>query len=254
MIKSKYIKNLLQVPARWVDARLQGCAARLRRHRLKIAVIVGIPLLSIGYHQYSVNTAVHTATARVEAEAYGQFGVEVFTLATVLVGEAKGQPDEWPDMATAFLSRVDDPRWENSVERVAKHRCEIDALCDRVPEYLVSEIGQQAIQFAREVLTAYHDGEFVPTHTGHSWATPKAAEGHAYFEGLTVVAEGEGHMYFADAPTRPKPNPLRCGEQSLAPCTSIRPMPKPVPSTGHEQYRDEGIELAIAQALATATN
>lgn len=232
---------------RWLDAKLMHAALWLRHNRLKIAAIVGLPILLIGYHQYTLNTAVAkteasfaTAVAEAEAKAYGQFGVEVFTLATVLVGEAKGQPEEWPDMATAFFARVDDPRWANSVERVAKEGCEVVALCDDVPEYLTSDIGRKAIVFAREALTAYYASEFVPTHGGHSWATPKAAEGHRYFEGLDVVAEGSGHKYFDD--------------RVLAPERSIRPKPKPVPSPRtNEQFLGEATQSAIALAIAEAT-
>ena len=252
----KFITNLSKKPVRFVDAQLQRAAAWLRRYKFKIVAIFGMPLLLIGYHQYSVSVAVSHATAAVEGEAYGTFGVEVFTLATVLVGEAKGQPEEWPDMATAFFARVSDKRWANDVEHVAKEGCEIDAMCDRVPEYLTSDVGQQAIVFAREALRAYHAGEFRSTHQGHSWATPKAAEGHRYFEGLMVVAEGTGHQYFADKPIRPMPRPT-CTKPagSHAPCTSIRPKHRPaVSSTDHEQYRDEGIELAVLEALSSPTD
>lgn len=230
------------MPVKWLDAKLMYVALWLRRYRFRIAAIVGLPIMLIGYHQYTINTAVTSAVAEVEAEAYGPFGVEVFTLATVLVGEAKGQPEEWSDIATAFFARVDDPRWSNSVERVAKEGCEIDALCDRVPEYLTSEIGRKAIVFARGALTAYYAGEFAPTHGGHSWATPKAAEGHRYFESLDVVAEGSGHKYF--------------GDRVLAPERSIRPRPKPaeVPSPRtNEQFLGEETRTAIALAIAEAT-
>lgn len=250
----KFVNNLSQDLKAKADAKIHTFASHLRRVLWKAVLILAIPMAGWLYHEHKAAEAISEAVAEAEARAYGQFGVEVFTLATVFVGEAKGQPKEWLDIASAFFARVDDPRWANTVERVAKERCEIDALCDRVPEYLTSEVGQQAILFAREVLTAYYTGTFVPTHPGHSWATPKAAEGHAYFEGLEVVAQGTGHQYFADAPMRPKPNPQRCGEQSLAPCTSIRPKPRPtVLSPETEQFFGDEIDAAVALALAEAT-
>lgn len=194
---------------------------RLRRFVRNAVLLSMVPLSGWVYHQQAVKQAVIEATRATEAKAYGQFGVEVFTLATILVGEAKGQVEEWPDIASAFFARVDDPRWPSDIEHVAKQKCEIDALCDRVPEYLNSEIGQQAIVYAKEVLSAYYAGEFIPTHGGHSWATPKAAAGHAYFEGLEVVAEGIGHQYF--------------GDKTLAPLHSIRPLSRPQSSFLSEQ-------------------
>lgn len=144
-----------------------------------------------------------------ESQTVSPFELQVVKLAEAIYGEAKGHPDDWPHIATAIFNRVDDERWSDTVMGVLFARCEIDALCDSLPEVLTSTVGQQALQFAAEALAVYEDGTFVRTHTGHSWATPAAAEGHAYFEGLQQVMEASGHQYFAD--------------KSLAPVVSVRP-------------------------------
>lgn len=144
-----------------------------------------------------------------ESQTVSPFELQVMKLAEALYGEAKGHTDDWPHIATAIFNRVDDERWDNTLMGVLFTRCEIDALCDSLPEVLTSKVGSQALEFAAEALLAYEAGTFVHTHVGHSWATPAAADGHAYFAGLQPVMEASGHQYFAD--------------KSFAPAVSVRP-------------------------------
>jgi len=141
--------------------------------------------------------------------------IEVFYLAQALVGEAKGEPDEWETMTTAIFNRVDDDRWPDTLvgtllQKDRNGRCQIVAMCDAVPEDLTSEIGQAAVAHAQVALEQLAIGTYDRAHNAHSWATPIAADGHAYFGGLCQVAAGSGHQYFADCPagmvvTSPRP-------------------------------------------------
>lgn len=140
----------------------------------------------------------------------GQFGVEVHTLAQMYVGEAKGQPEEWPDLFSAVLNRVDDTRFPGTIETVIKavspsgKSCEINAMCDVVMEVMTTQLGQSALLTAYSHLQEHYAGKFRRTHAGHSWATPAAATGHAYFESLVVVLKRSGHWYFGDISYAPK--------------------------------------------------
>ena len=139
-----------------------------------------------------------------ESQTLSETEIEIYLFAQMLHGEAKGHENDWPHMASGTFNRVADGRWGNTVTEVLlKTRpngtgCEIDAMCDRVMENLMTEAGAKARAFAATVLDQYHSWEFEPTHSGHSWATPAAAEGHAYFEGLCEVAQASGHKYFGD--------------------------------------------------------
>jgi len=160
-----------------------------------------------------------------EAVTLSSREIEIFYLAQALVGEAKGQPDEWETMTTAIFNRVDDDRWPDTLAGVllqldANGRCQIVAMCDVVPEDLTSEIGQAAVAHAQVALEQLAIGTYERAHSAHSWATPIAADGHAYFGGLCEVAEGSGHQYFAD-----------CPEGVVA--VSLRPLARPVVGVEH---------------------
>jgi hypothetical protein len=189
----------------------------------------------IGFAGFLLGQDVHTAeTDQIldllveESQTVSSFELEVVKLAEAIYGEAKGHTDDWPHIASAIFNRVDDERWADTVMGVLFSRCEIDALCDSLPEVLTSEVGQQALQFATQSLLGYENDTFVPTHSGHSWATPAAADGHAYFEGLQQVLEASGHQYFADKP--------------LAPTVSLRPQARPVAQLKHD------VMLALLEA------
>lgn len=160
---------------------------------------------------------------------------EIVKLAEALYGEAKGHQADWPYIASALFARTADDRWDNDIVNVvltprpSGKGCEIDAMCDTVVENLTTDVGKQALAFARTAVTAFHDGTFVPTHRGHSWATPKAAADHAYFESLAVVASSDGHDYFGDQPVRPTMRP-DCLTGCNAPAESVRPTKRPEPA------------------------
>ena len=160
-----------------------------------------------------------------ESQTVSQFEYEVVKLAEAYEGEAKGQPDEWvwdasaPAMPSAIVNRVNDERFPDTVLGVllqplpSGNGLMINALGDHIPEDLSTTRGQQALAEAARALVAHYDGTFMSSHVGHSWATPEAADGHAYFEGLVQVAAGSGHVYF--------------GDQSHAPSASLRPQARP---------------------------
>jgi hypothetical protein len=79
--------------------------------------------------------------------------------------------------------------------------CEINALSVVGDDELLTNIGQEALVKADELINALHYGPFEPLHAGHSWATPAAVIGNSYFAGKCEVAKGPGHLYFADCTT-----------------------------------------------------
>jgi hypothetical protein len=160
--------------------------------------------------------------------------LEVVYTAQAIEGEARGHEDDWALIMSAIVNRVHDTRWSDSLigvlltTRPSGEGCEIDAMCDRIMENLSSDTGFAALAFAERALTEIHTGDFVLATSAHSWATPAAADGHAYFEGLISVAEGSGHIYFADQQTRPKMRP-----DCLPDCVPVgptRPQMRPAPS------------------------
>ena len=163
----------------------------------------------------------------VNSQTVSEFELQVMYTAKALDGEARGHEADWPHIMSAVFNRMDDPRWDGSLigvlltPRPSGKGCEVDAMCDRLMENLSTMSGQAALTYATQALIERADGEFHLTHTGHSWATPAAAEGHVYFEGLTPVAKGTGHIYFADAPIRPKARPGT--SSNCAPTESARP-------------------------------
>lgn len=171
----------------------------------RIAVLMLLGLVAL----VTYNAGYHSAWERSQASKYDRFAVEVHTIAQMYVGEAKGQPEEWRDLFSAVLNRVDDDRFPGTLERVVKamapsgKTCEVNAMCDAVMEIMTSPIGQRALADAHRHLTAYYAGWFKRTHRGHSWATPQAATGHAYFQSLEVVLRREGHWYFGDPSSAP---------------------------------------------------
>jgi len=196
--------------------------------------VFGITISAVwmtGGHVAAKQVAALEAQIASESVVVNPFEYETVLLAQALYGEARGHVPDWPHMATAVFARVGDPRWDSTVidvlltVRPNGRGCEIDAMCDQQMEDLTSVVGQQALVHAATALAAYYDGTFVPTHSGHSWATPEAAAGHAYFEGLMPVAQASGHIYFADAPMRPQRRPDCLA--GCAPTTSPRPQPRP---------------------------
>jgi len=162
-----------------------------------------------------------------DSQTVSDFELQVMYVAKALDGEARGHEADWPHIMSAMFNRKEDARWDNTMigvvltPRPSGKGCEVDAMCDQLMEDLSTASGQAALAYASQALTEYAAGEFQLTHMGHSWATPAAAKGHAYFEGLTPVAEGTGHIYFADAPTRPKARPGTLSD--CAPAESLRP-------------------------------
>ncbi len=122
----------------------------------------------------------------------------------------------------------------------------MDAMCDSVMEDLLSDEGQLARSYAAKAMATFTSESWIPAHQGHSWATPAAADGHAYFESLRVVAEGEGHMYFADAPVRPRARPDSL--EGRAPETSPRPKARPnnLGQSEAETEESDKIELLLS--------
>lgn len=169
-----------------------------------------------------------TAIEEERAEAYGQFGAEVHIVAQLIVGEIGAHPEEWEDLFSAFIGRVESPLFPNTIEGVAKQlrpgseRAQIDAMNDRKMELMTTKQGLAAIAFAQEHLRSYYAGTFVPTIEAHSWATAKAAKDHAYYEGLRLVAVRGGHNYYTGTwcdktkelckSLRPKPRPAHLGQ------------------------------------------
>jgi len=195
---------------------------------LTLAATVGA--LAYGYGQVTEQASSNRQTEIVLVEndwAVSSFELQVMYVAKALDGEARGHEAEWPHIMSAVFNRMNDPRWDDSLigvlltPRPSGIGCEIDAMCDRHMENLSTNAGSIALAYAAEALQQYEAGEFQLTHQGHSWATPEAADGHAYFEGLTPVAKGTGHIYFADAPIRPKARPGT--PSNCAPTESIRP-------------------------------
>jgi hypothetical protein len=171
-----------------------------------------------------------------ERTTLSDFEVEIYLNAQALLGELGGaHRAEWVEVQSAIFNRVTDPRWPMSIDEVLLERrpngtgCMIDAMCDRVMENLLTDIGQEARMYAATMLSQFSAGTFVPTHSGHSWATETAADGHAYFEGLCAVVQDAGHNYFDDC--------------RLAPITSLRPIARP------NQNTDRAILTAIAIAM-----
>jgi hypothetical protein len=147
-----------------------------------------------------------------ESRSVSPFEYEAVKLAEALDGEARGHRDDWSHIVTAVFNRTADSRWADTPLGVLLDG-EIDALFDQYPEDLSTEGGQAALAYAAAMLVSHEDGDFVPLHTAHSWATPAAADGHAYFEGLDQIAAGSGHQYFTD--------------KSVAPAVSLRPQARP---------------------------
>jgi len=147
-----------------------------------------------------------------ESRSVSQFEYQAVKLAEALDGEARGHRDDWPHIVTAVFNRTADARWADTPLGVLLDG-EIDALFDQHPEDLSTEGGQAALAYAAAMLVSHQDDDFVPLHNAHSWATPDAADGHAYFEGLDQIAAGSGHQYFTD--------------KSSAPTESLRPQARP---------------------------
>lgn len=168
--------------------------------------------------QYDQSTEItHLSKQLVEeGRSVSPFEYQVVKLAEALDGEARGHRDDWPHIVTAVFNRTADARWADTPLGVLLEG-EIDALFDQHPENLNTEGGQAALVYAAAMLVSHEDGDFVPLHNAHSWATPEAAAGHAYFEGLDQIAAGSGHLYFTDKPTAP-----------TAPMVSLRPQARPV--------------------------
>jgi hypothetical protein len=168
-----------------------------------------------------------------EGRTVSRHELEVVYTAQAIKGEASGHEDDWSLIMSAIVNRVHDTRWSDSLIDVlltippSGEGCEIVAMCDRIMENLSSDTGFAALAFAERALTQIHTGDFVLATSAHSWATPAAAAGHAYFEGLTAVAEGSGHIYFTDQQTRPQMRPdclLDC-----VPARPTRPQMRPAP-------------------------
>ncbi len=172
-------------------------------------------------HLNEMREAVDQAVIHEQELAYGQFGAEVHMLAVLLVGEIGQHREEWIDVFSAVIGRVESPLFPDSIEEVVKQLrpnstlCQIDAMCDRKMELMVTDQGLAAIAFAHEQLTNYYNGTFVPSIKAHSWATPIAAEGHGYFECLVLVAKRQGHNYYTGS----------CNPYAVM--TSLRPKARP---------------------------
>lgn len=172
------------------------------------------------------------AQAAIEAErakAYGEFGATVHAVAQMFVGEAKGQPEEWEQMFSAIVVRFESGRHGENIETTIKEcsdsgPCQINAMGDTVMEIMTSAVGQVALLEAERLVELYESGEWRPLNQAHSWATPKAAEGHKYFDGLRLVATYPGHNYYAD--------------RNFAPLTSLRPEARP-------SSIDDAVRLAL---------
>jgi len=202
--------------------------------------LVGYSGFLIGEHKTQAQIEQLLDLISLESRTVSQFEYEAVKLAETYEGEAKGQPDEWvweasaPAMPSAILNCVNDERFPDTVLGVllqplsSGKALAINALGDHIPENLSTKRGQLALTEAARVLVAHYDGTFVPSHNGHSWATPAAAEGHDYFEGLIPVAKGTGHIYFADVPddTMVRPDVPR----DNAPTESLRPQARPADS------------------------
>lgn len=209
---------------------------KIRNITNTIAVVATVLLFSFSVITLNTISAKADQAALVnlvieESQTVSAFEYETVLLAEMLYGEGKGHLNDWPHMVSASFNRVEDRRWpDNIVGVLLKTRpngrgCEIDAMCDSLMENLTSERGQLALEYAAASLRDFYAGTFAFSHTGHSWATPAAAVGHDYFEGLVLVAEGTGHLYFADAPVRPRARP-EC-LMGCAPKISIRPIARP---------------------------
>ena len=230
-----------------------------------IAGIVAVAIAGLG----GFKLAEWQGEQRLSAESWSVSDAEyrIVKLAEAYCGEAKGQPDEWvwtdgqsaPLLPSAIYNRMEDKRWPVALTRVLLQpnskgtALQINALGDAVPENLLSEECAGTREAAARAVKAMVDGTFVPSTTAHSWATPKAAQDHAYFKSMEKVAEGSGHQYFADASglstVRPKPRPAciatnSCGGSELAPLESLRPKQRPIQST-----INDAVDEALVQAM-----
>lgn len=148
---------------------------------------------------------------------------EVDTLARAFyseyrAGTAADREREWLKMFSAMYNRMEyEGWWSDDFMEVLQFGCESLCEINGLPlvgeEALLSAIGQEAVAFATKMVELLHTGPFVPTHTGHSWATPAAAAADSWFQTLCQVAEGPGHLYFGDC--------------NFAPTTSLRPVLRP---------------------------
>ena len=210
-------------------------------------VVVGIIAFGtylLGQYQNQIQVEKLRDRMVVENQTVSKIELQVMYVAKMLDGEARNHTGDWPHIMSAVFNRMDDPRWANSLigviltPRPSGKGCEIDAMCDRFMEDLSTVSGVDALAYAAKALKQHAAEEFRLTHLGHSWATPAAAEGHDYFEGLIPVAKGTGHIYFADAPVRPNARPDTLGGNP--PTESPRPQARPADS----------ITLALMEAQA----
>lgn len=200
--------------------------AKIFRRTLNMLAIVSvIGVTGLGVHlwdKHQIQVEIDLAVIH-ELDGFA----EVYVVAEAITGELGVRyQDEWPDLFSALVNRVEDPRWPDTFEEVIKQMrpegkgCQIDAMCDSVMEMMVSESGNQALQFAYVALKAYYAGQWQSTvGDAHSWATPQAAEDHAYFDGLILEKESFGHQYFSGEWINPK------GETFVA--KSLRPVARP---------------------------
>jgi hypothetical protein len=200
-------------------------------------VVVGIIAFGtylLGQYQNQIQVEKLRDRMVVENQTVSKIELQVMYVAKMLDGEARNHTGDWPHIMSAVFNRMDDPRWANSLigviltPRPSGKGCEIDAMCDRFMEDLSTVSGVDALAYAAKALKQHAAEEFRLTHLGHSWATPAAAEGHDYFEGLIPVAKGTGHIFFADVPddTMVRPDVPR----DNAPTESLRPQARPADS------------------------
>jgi len=154
--------------------------------------------------QAEIDRLIAGMEARVEAETK--------LLARALYGEyregtAADRDLAWEMKFSAIYNRLQyEGDWSGDFTETMKWGCEreicqINALAFVGDEALLTDIGQEALAKASELIHALHYGPFEPLHAGHSWATAAAVVGNAYFAGKCQVAEGPGHLYFADCQT-----------------------------------------------------
>jgi len=146
------------------------------------------------------------------AEAEAQHNAEKVLLARAFYGEyregsAADRDLAWEMKFSAIYNRLQyEGDWSGDFSETMKWGCDkaicqINALAFVGDEALLTDIGQEALAKAAELINALHYGPFEPLHTGHSWATAAAVVGNPYFAGKCQVAKGPGHLYFADCPT-----------------------------------------------------